>query len=154
MTGLMMRQSLFERALSLLETQAAGDLGHFTPRGLARQYLLVERASGEVEDSAIGAELGQRSTRLLESVAEAVSRDVGDVAAKLAVAIIEGDNGASGAIAEAHQAILAHALAELVILAAGPLPSTGAFMGMTGAELELREVPIGADEPEPARATE
>lgn len=145
MNGMTLRRSLFGRALSLLEDQAAGELGQFTPRALARQYLMVERVSGEVEDSAIGAELGQRSTRLLESVAEAVSRDIGDVAAKLAVAIVEGDNGASGAIAEAHQAILAHALAELVILAAGPLPSTGVLMGMTETELELQELPIVAD---------
>jgi len=146
MNGMTMRRSLFDRALTRLEAEAAGDLGHFSPRSLARQYLMVERASGEVEDSEIGAELGQRSARLLESVAEAVSRDIGDVAAKLAVAIIEGDNGASGAIAEAHQAILAHALAELVILAAGPLPSTGVLMGMTEVELELQEVAITDDD--------
>lgn len=64
------RISLFERAVMRLDAEAAGEHAPFTPR-----------ASGDVEDSDIGAELGQRSTRLLESVAEAVSRDIGGVTA-------------------------------------------------------------------------
>lgn len=142
MTGMTMQTSLFERALMRLEAEAAGDHGHFTPRGLARQYLVIERASGEARDQAIAGELGEQSNRLLKSVAEAVSRDIGDVAAKLAVAIIEGNNGETGTIADAQRGILAHALAELVIMSDGPLPRAAVLTGMTEAELERQKVPM------------
>lgn len=138
-----MQMSLFERALMRLEAEAAADHGHFTPRGLARQYLMVARAAGDTAIAQpIADELGERSHRILRAVADAPSRDIGDVAAKLAVAIVEGDNGETGPIAEAQQAILAHALAELVILADRPLPGAGVFGGMTETELEMQTMPI------------
>jgi hypothetical protein len=142
MNGLTMRRSLFDRALMRIEAEAAGDLGHFSPRALARQYLMVERASCDVQDTEIANELGARSNKLLKSIADAPSRDIHDVAAKLAVAIVEGNNGETGPIAEAHQAILAHCLAELTILAGGPLPATGVLLGMTETELELQDAPM------------
>ncbi|MEE3502636.1 hypothetical protein [Acidiphilium acidophilum] len=142
-----MQASLFERALMRLEAEAAAPHGSFTPRALARQFLLVERASGGCElDQAIADELGERSLRLLHSVAEAPSRDISDVVAKLATLIIEGSNGETGGLVETQQSILAHALAELVILADGPLPSAGVFGGMTEAELEMETVPISEGE--------
>jgi hypothetical protein len=74
-----MRASLLDRALMRLEAEAVGDLGHFTPRALARLYLTVECASCDVQDADIADELGARSTKLLEAVATAPSRDIGDV---------------------------------------------------------------------------
>jgi hypothetical protein len=144
MNGLTMRASLFDRALMRLEAEATADLPHFTPCALARQYLMVERASCDAPDTEIANGLGARSTKLLEAVATAPSRDIGDVAIKLAVAIIEG-NDDDGPIGSAHRSILGHALAELTILAAGPLPSAGVLMGMTEAELETQDVPMCCD---------
>jgi hypothetical protein len=138
-----MKASLFERALMGLESDAAAPHGQFTPRALARQFLLVERASGDCDlHQAIADELGERSLRLLHSVAEAPSRDVGDVAAKLATLIIEGSNGETGGLVETQQAILAHCLAELVILSDRPLPRADLLTAMTERELEMQDVPI------------
>jgi len=142
MNSLNMRASLFERAMMRLEAEAAGDLPHFTPRALARQYLMIERASCDAPNADIADELGARSTKLFDATATAPSRDLGDVAAKLAVAIIEG-NDDDGPIGSAHRSILAHALAELSILAVGPLPSVGVLMAMT--ELELQDFPMCGD---------
>lgn len=145
MTGLMMRQSLFERALWRLDDEASAGHPYHTPKAIARRWMMANRAASDVPDEEIRTVLSDQAIKLLSHLADAHSRNLDDVAAKVAVVILEGANE-SGPIVDATQSILGHVLAELVLLGDKPLPSTGVLMGMTKAELELQEVPITDDD--------
>ena len=108
---------------------------------MARKYLLVERASSEMTDDAVSGELCEISSNRLGLVSEIPARDFGDVAVKLAVMLVEGDNtqGAAGGIPEQLHRILASALAELVILGEHPLPRLDALRALTTEDLEWHE---------------
>ncbi|WP_287799262.1 hypothetical protein [Acidiphilium sp.] len=132
------RSSNFERVLWSLDDAAAAPCQSNALRAMARKYLLVERASGEISDDAISSELSETSFNRLGLVSEIPARDFGDVAVKLAVLLVEGDNtsGAAGGTPEQLHRILASALAELVILGEHPLPRMDALRTLTADDLE------------------
>ena len=135
------RSSHFERVLWTLDDSASAPCGSNTLRAMARKYLLVERASSEMTDDAVSGELCEISSNRLGLVSEIPARDFGDVAVKLAVMLVEGDNtqGAGGGIPEQLHRILASALAELVILGEHPLPRLDALRALTTEDLEWHE---------------
>ena len=143
------RSSHFERVLWTLDDNAATPCGGNALRAMARKYLLVERASGEITDDAISGELCEISSSRLGLVSEIPARDFGDVAVKLAVMLVEGDNtqGAGGGIPEQLHRILASALAELVILGEHPLPRLDALRALTAEDLEWHEPGDGEVQP-------
>ena len=141
------RSSHFERVLWTLDENAAASCNSSPLRAMARKYLLAERAPGDVSDDDVRSELGELSSNRLGLVAEIPARDFGDVAVKLAVMLVEGDNtsGGGGGIEEQLHRILASALAELVILGERPLPRADALNAMTADDLEWHD-PAGEGE--------
>lgn len=135
-------RSLFERAMWRLDEAAAAPHPSGSLRGNARRYLFTERAGNDVPDEDVRAELTDRSCALLGLVADVPARDFGDVAVKLAVILVEGDNGEGGEIEANLHRILASALAELVILGETPLPSAAVLNTMTRAELKPELVSV------------
>lgn len=136
-----MKSSQFERALWLLNAQAIADHSHFAPRALARRFMLTIRAVNDVPDDEIRNALADEVDDLLGRVAQSDSRDIGDVAAKLAVAILAEKPDDEGSLVEGRRAILAKALAELVILGDVPLPSADALNAMDESSLEMGDAP-------------
>ena len=143
------RSSHFERVLWTLDDSASAPCGSNTLRAMARKYLLVERASCEIADDAISGELCEISSNRLGLVSEIPARDFGDVAVKLAVMLVEGDNtqGSGGGIPEQLHRILASALAELVILGEHPLPRMDALRALSAEDLEWHEPGDGEVQP-------
>lgn len=129
-------RSLFERAMWRLDDEAAAPHAPGSLRGKARRYLFTERAGNDVHDDDVRAELTDISSALLRRVADAPARDFGEVAVKLAVILVEGDNGEGSEIEANLHRILSSALAELVILGETPLPSAAVLNTMTRAELK------------------
>ncbi|MHB1302432.1 MAG: hypothetical protein ACYCZB_03030 [Acidiphilium sp.] len=135
-------RSLFERAMWRLDAAAEAPHAPGSLRAKARRYLLAERASSDVDDDAVRAQLTHQSCDLLGLVADVPARDFGDVAVKLAVILVEGDNGEGSEIEANLHRILASALAELVILGETPLPSAAVLNTMTEAELKPESVSV------------
>lgn len=136
------RTTTFERAWRRLEDLAAGERGAYSPRGAARAYLLAERASRDAQNDEAVDHLGEQSTSRLERVAATCSRDLGDVAAKLAALIIENgqeDPVSGGGIPAAIHTGLCACLADLILLTDGPLPDASAVLNMKAPDFELRD---------------
>lgn len=124
------RSRRFDRVLRTLDDNAAAPVQSNALRAGARTHLLAERASADVSDDDVRGELTALSANRLGIVAEIPARDFGNVAVKLAVILVEGDNtsGAGGAILKQLHRAPSSALAELVILGENPLPRLDALM--------------------------
>lgn len=136
------RTTTFDRAMRKIDAEAIGGEKPWTPRNAARLYLLAERASADAQnDDAIG-ELSALAAARLERLAPARSRDIGDLAAKLAALIVENGHSSpvsSGGIEGAIHAGLCSCLADLVILGDRPLPDVSAVLDMRAPDFELRD---------------